>query len=262
MTAQLKIHFGGTAEGMAEHRLELGSFGASLAQLVSALRRIASSMIKEATEQSMGRLARGAELRVFLDSISGGSLGLNMEVASPPVEAGYNWNLFDDLPSRAAEQFVRAVDAESKGIPRSAQARKYLQLIPAGVTSQKYEVHADGRLLYETTLGDVKLTEEIEDFPLAIRTTAKIVGVMFEPVPEVRFDASGRKFSCVASPTLIDKAIQFHSEAVLVVATITGSKGRLLWLGPPDSFPTPLIREQRETYVLSTWKETLDELAK
>jgi hypothetical protein len=259
MTAQLKIHFDGIAEGMAEHRLELGAFGASLGQLVTALRRIASSMITEATEQSMGRLAHGAELRVFLDSISEGSLGLNMGISSPP---GSNLSLFDDLPARAVEQFIRSVEAESKGIARSAQARKYLRMIPKGVTSQKYEVHSGGRLLYETTVGDVKLTEEMEDIPLAVRMVARIIGVMFEPTPEVRFDAVGRKFSCSASPELIDKAIQLHSDNVLVVAIMMGAKGRLVWMGAQDTFPTPLTRQERSTYILSTWQKTLDELAK
>jgi hypothetical protein len=263
MTAQLKIRFDGVAEGMAEHKLELGAFGAALTQLVASLRRMASAMVTEAMEHESGRLKRGAELRVFLDSLSGGCVQLNMDVTTPPIASGYNMELFNDLAARTAEKFVRALEDEGRGVARSVQARKFLSLIPPGVTSQKYEVHSDGKLLYETTLGVFKLADEMVDLPVVIKTDAKIVGIIFEPTLEVRFDAgNGVRFACSASSEMIDKAILLHRERVTIMATLLGSKGRLLWIGIPSSIPAPMTKSARSNHVLSRWQKTLAELAK
>lgn len=263
MAVQLKIRFDGTTEGVSEHKLELGAFGDALKQLVASIRRIASSMVTEAMEQPHGRLARGAELRVFLDSISGGCVQLNMEVAAPPVPVGFSGNLFDDLAERTAEKFIKALGDEGRGVTRSAQARKFLSFIPSGVTSQKYEAWSDGKLLCEATLGAVKLADEMVDFPVVVKAEAKIAGITFEPNLEVRFDAGGgTKFTCSASRDMIDKAIVLHKETVAIVATLLGNKGRLLWIGEPSSFPAPMSKNERSNHVLSRWKNTLAELAK
>ena len=247
---------------MAEHKLELGEFGDALKQLVASLRRMASSMVTEATEQPQGRLARGAELRVFLESLSGGCVQLNIDVATPPIPIGYSGNLFDDLAPRTVEKFVAALADEGRGVARSVQARKFLSLIPPGVTSQKYEAYADGKLLCEATLGAFKPAEDITDLPVVVRTEAKIVGIMFEPNLEIRFDSNGAKFTCSASSEMIDKAILLHREIVTIMATLLGSRGRLLWIGDHASFPTPMTIGERSNHVLSRWQRTLAALAK
>ena len=263
MTAQLKIRFDGTAEGMAEHKLELGAWGDALKQLVSSLRRMASSLVKEAVEHESGRLKHGAELRVFLESLSGGCVQVNLDIGRPPVDVGYNIDLFNDLAPRTVDAFVRAVSDEGRGVTRSVQARKFLSLIPNGITSQKYQAFSNGVLLSEATLGAFTLPEEAIDTPLVIKTAAKIVGVTFEPNLEIRFDAGeGGKFTCSASSEMIDEAIALHRGDVLVMATLQGSKGRLLWIGEPTSFPAPMARTQRSEHVLSRWRQALAELSK
>jgi hypothetical protein len=186
-----------------------------------------------------------------------------MDVVTPPVPVGYTGNLFNDLAARTAEKFVRALEDEGRGITRSVQARKFLSLIPPGVTSQKYEAYADGKLLCEATLGIFKLADEMIDLPIVVKTEAKIVGIMFEPNLEIRFDAgSGVKFTCSASSEMIDKAIILHRESVSIMATLLGNKGRLLWIGEASSFPSPMAKNERSKHVLSRWQKTLAELAK
>jgi hypothetical protein len=262
MGAQLKIKFGGVVEGLAEHRLELSAFGTSIVALVTALRRVASSLVTEAVEHSSGRLAKGADLRVFLDSIGGGSVALNMDVSAPPLAFGQNGALFDELPAKATEKFVRAVEAESKGEMVSAQARKFLRSLPQGVTSQQYEVHSSGVLIYEATIGAFTLPEESEDLPVVLKTMARITGINFDPSLEVRLDADGAKLNLSANAPLIDRAISLRSELVMIVATVSGTRGRLLWLDLPDAFPAVLSPEARTNHVLSRWEKTLSELAR
>jgi hypothetical protein len=262
MTVQLKIRFDGTTEGVAEHKLELSAFSNALKQLVATLRRIASGLVDEATEQSSGRFKHDAELRVFLDSLSGGSLQMNLDVSSPPIAPGYSIMLFDDLPSRTAERFIESIKAEGNGVFRSLPARRFLGSLPKGITSQKYEVYSDGNLLCEASLGEVSLADEAIDLPIVVKTVARITGIIFEPTLEVRFDADGEKLSCSASTEMIDKAILLRSEDVLIMATLHGGKGRLLWIGTPGSFPARMTRSDRSNHVLARWQRTLAELAK
>ncbi len=264
MRARLKIHFDGTAPGLAEHRLDLSTFGDALAALAAGLRRTASALVGDAAESyASGRVRRKAELHVFLEKLTEGSVGLDFSVEAPELISGDNFELFDDLPVRSTEKFVGALEKESKGVYRDAAARKFLRSLPDGLTIQKYEVFSGDAKVLEVSIGEVDLPTEPVDLPSVIRTTARILGVTFEPHAEVRLDAGGSKFSCVASEELVDKAILLRTEEVGVVAVVMGpSKGRLLWLSRLEDCPPFLDREARTAHVLSRWEKTLEILGR
>jgi hypothetical protein len=261
MGTQLKIKFDGSVEGLADHRLELSAFGPSIVALVAALRRVASSMVTEAVEHPVGAIAKGADLRVFLDEIGGGSLEMTMDVAAPPLSIGQSGTLFDDLPTRTTEKFVRAIESESRGEMVSTQARRFLRSLPQGLKSQRYEVYSGPELVYSATIGDFTLPEESADLPMVIKTAARISGVTFEPSLEVRLDANGTKLNLAATTKLVERAIALRNETVTIIATANGNRGRLLWLDLSDALPTPLSPEIRSHHVLSRWEKTLAELA-
>ena len=265
MKARLKIHFDGTASGLAEHRLDLTIFGDAMAALTSGLRRTASAIVKAAAEtSSAGRLARKAELHVFLDGLIEGSLGLNVAVEPPPLVPGDNVDIYlDDLPLRATKRFIGEVVNESKGLYRDAAARRFLHSLPAGVAFQRYEVYWGESSVMDVSIGAVDLPPEPVALPSVIRTPARILGVTFEPHAEVRFDAAGSRFSCAASDELIDKAIALRGEDVGIVAVvITPSKGRLLWLSRQEECPPTMDREPRISHVLTRWEKTLEILGR
>jgi hypothetical protein len=265
MKARLKIHFDGTASGLAEHRLDLTIFGEAIAALTTGIRRTASAIVKAAAETpAVGRLNRKAELHVFLEGLLEGSLGLAVAVEPPPLVSGENVDLYlDDLPVRATKKFIGEVLNESKGLYRDSAARKFLQAMPAGVALQRYEVYSGDLSVLDVTIGAVELPPEPVALPSVIRTSARIVGLTFEPHTEVRFDAGGSKFSCSAPDALMKKAIALYENEVGIVAVVTGpSKGRLLWLSTKEECPPTLERGQVGKYVLDRWATTLEILGR
>jgi len=95
--------------------------------------------------------------------------------------------------------------------------------------------------------------------PLVVRTKAKIAGILFGLKTTIYFDVSdGRTLDCSASPELVDSAMSLCGGEVIIMSTLLGNTGRLLWIGtsPPES----MSREKRSAYVLSEWRQTLDEL--
>ncbi|HZL19235.1 MAG TPA: hypothetical protein VFG23_15985 [Polyangia bacterium] len=264
MRARLKIHFDGTAPGLAEHKLDLSTFGEALAALTAGLRRTASAIVGDAAEsRAAGRVAHKAKLHVFLEALTGGSLGMAFSVEAPELISGDNSEIFDDLPLRSTEKFVAALEKESKGVYRDSAARKFLRALPGGLTIQKYQVFSGDAQVLEVSIGAVDLPAEPVDLPSVIRTTARILGVTFEPHAEVRLDAGGSRFSCAASNELVDKAIVLRTEEVEIVAVVTGpSKGRLLWLSRLEECPPAMDREARVAYVLGRWEKTLEILGR
>ena len=202
-------------------------------------------------------------MHVFLEGLVEGSLGMELSVEAPELIIGDNFELFDDLPVRSTEKFVGALEKESKGVYRDAAARKFLKALPGGLTVQKYQVYSGDAKVLEVSIGEVDLPTEPVDLPSIIRTTARILGVTFEPHAEVRLDAGGLKFSCAASEDLVDKAILLRAEEVGIVAVVTSpSKGRLLWLGQEDERPSVADRATRGAHVLDRWARTLEILGR
>lgn len=262
MGIQLKIKFDGDVPGLAEHRLDLVAFEKAITCLTTGLRRTASGLLKEAVESTAGRLAKGAELQIFLDALTEGSAQLTVSVDAPILRRGENASFFADLPLRASKQFVEAIDAESRGEMRSVLARRFLAALPSGLNSQQYQLYNDGKVIFDVTHGAVVLPQEPAELPVVVKSEARILGLTFEPHAEVRLDIRGTKLTCSASDALIDTAIRLHGTDVSVMVVADGSKGRLLWLGQADDFPAPLTKEQRAEHVLSRWEKTLERLSR
>ncbi|HJX53601.1 MAG TPA: hypothetical protein VJ801_12615 [Polyangia bacterium] len=262
MSVKIKITFDGTAEGLAQHRLELGAFASALACFVAGLRRTASGLLTEATENTRGPVARVAELRVFLESVEGNSLALNGSVEAPPLMPGQNAELLDSLPERATKRFVQDIEDESRGRLRSKHARKYLGALPPGVSTQQYQVSSGGVVVYDATIGKVDLPTEPKDLPAIIKTKGRVVGLTFEPLTEVRLDVADTRLTCSATDAQVEKAIALRGHDVFVVAVLDGTKGRLLWIGDPGDFPKMLTPDQRTDHVLTRWDKTLERLSR
>lgn len=263
MSVKLKIAFDGNVPGIAEHKLDLASFGPALAALSDGLRRTAAGLVNEALEpQRRGPIAKRAELHVYLDSVGAGSLEVDMSVEPPLGGLGYNLDLIEELPVRAVKQFLGAVQEESKGVLKNAFARKFLRALPPGITHQRYSAYVGGGKVLDFDIGTFALAEEPQDLPALVRTTAKVVAVIFEPALEVRLDVGGVRLACSATPNLVDLALRLRDNEVLIVATVTGGRGRLIWLDLPERLPPVPSANERAQHLLTRWEETLERLSR
>lgn len=263
MGVRLKISFDGSVPGIADHKLDLASFASALSALADGLRRTASGLVSEALEpQKKGPVARRGDIHVYLDDIQKGSLELNMSVEPPDLGPGYNLDLFEELPVRAVKHFFGAIEEESKGALRNSLVRKFLRALPDGLSGQRYQAFDGEASIFDIAIGAVTLPNEPNALPAVIRTTARIAGVTFNPTLEVRVDVDGMRLSCAATDSMIDAAMRLHTEEVTIVAVMSGSKGRLIWLGRTDEFPAAMTQEQRGAHVLSRWEGTLERLSR
>jgi hypothetical protein len=262
MAVQIKITFDGEVPGIGDHKLDLASFGAALTILTDGLRRTASGLVNEALEpQKRGPVAKRGDLHVFLGDIGEGSLELVMSV-EPPDMPGYNFDLVEDLPARAVKHFLGAVEDESKGALRNSIARKFLRSLPSGLTWQRYEAFSGSTSLVDFKIGTVTLPDEPQDLPVVVRVMARVVGVTFDPTPEVRLETGETRISFSATTSLVNAAVHLHEEDIMAVGIVTGNKGRLLWLDRPETFPKPPTKAELSTGLLRRWEGTLERLSR
>ncbi|BDG01948.1 hypothetical protein [Anaeromyxobacter oryzae] len=264
---QLHIHWDGTAPGLAEHRLSLDAFGPALTALLAAVRRIASGLVRDASDdpnygRKGGRLAERARLLdLELTTIGEGSLELGA-VCRMRVEPGANMPLLEDLPERATRRLLTAIEAEGRGRAENALVRRYLSRLPSGIHGQRYELRRNGAILHEVSLGTMKLPELPPAAPALLEVKGAIVGLGFEfDAPEVRISADERKYSCTATMEQVERAIELRQEPVRAMILRSGRALKLLWIRPMRESFTFADPRARKEYLLSHWEELLKRLA-
>jgi hypothetical protein len=264
---KLHIHWDGFAPGLAEHRLSLDAFGPALVALLSAVRRIASGIVKDALEdpnygRKGGRLARKAQLiDLELAGISGGSLGVDL-LCRMRVAPGANMPLFEELPERATNRLLDAIESEGRGQPANALVRRYLSRLPEGVVGQRYDITRDGTSIRSVALGSMALPRIEPGPPYLVQLDGAIVGLGLDPdAPEVRIASNERKYTCAATMAQVERAIELRQEPVRAMILHTKGARRLLWIRPmrqPGVFADP---DARASHLLTSWDELLKRLA-
>lgn len=269
MAYELDIHYEGDAPGIAEHRFSVSAFGMPLAALLTALRRIATQMVRAAVEGEGPKTGRFADLGRSLDievtKINGNSLGLESVVTfNPPVQPQTNLGYWDNLPERAGAALLDAIDRESRGELANSAVRNYLRQLPPGVRRQEYNFHANGREIKRISIGDVKLTTVPTELPYLRELTGSIVGVGFDPGRnEVRVKAdAGSTANIVATSEDVERAIDMRHEKVRTLAIQTSKGVRLITLKRASEPRAQFDPEAAKKRIFERWENVLRQLSK
>lgn len=265
MASQIKIRWDGDVPGVAEHRLSLAAFAEPLAQLLAALRRIATQMVSTAVEREHPKIGRFANVARQLDieiiSIEGDSTGFNGNVSflQPPDELP----LFADLPERAVTELLESIERESKGQPANWAVRKYLKALPPTIHRQIYELHENGKTKRRVEIGDVNLMEVPEEFQFLRETEGSVVGVGFEPGrSEVRVRSESASISFDASPEQVEMALAIRKDKVRVFGINDGKHTRLLNVVKASKPRFVINPEAIEEHIFKRWGGVFARLAK
>jgi hypothetical protein len=265
MAVELKIVLDGTAAGISERRLSISEFGPSLNALLIAVRRIASSALKDAVDDDYGaaggRYAEEAKrLDIQIESIEEGSLKLGIVLALKLVVGQIP--LFDDLPYLTGLTLVEALEGESSGHLRNAAVRNYLGSLPAGVATQVYTLSKNGKVEREARIGEVRLAEAPADLPYLCEMKAQVTGVGFEPGKnEVRLKAPGQISVFSATAEQVEEALKLRHNEIVVQTVIAGKKARLLAIREASTAPVIPGPNDRERLIFSRWDGLLKRLA-
>ena len=267
MMTKLRVNYEGTTPGLENHRLSVSHFGEPLNKLVVALRRIASNMISQATGEEAGaaggRLAKKAQaIDVEIAAIEPGSVGLALVVVARLV--GGQGELFDNLPDRACAEFVSAVENEAQGKTHSAMVRKYLESLPTGLTTQRYELMRSDGTCIKAFIENVEIANIAAESPSLDEIEGSIIGVGFEPGRwEVRImDSLARHpVNCLANSKLVEDAIALRSKRIRVLTVSNGARVRLLRLQDADAPTIELSEAQRQELVFGRWDDLMRRLA-
>ncbi len=266
MATQLTITYDGDSEALREHRLSIGEMGAALVQLLSALRRTATGMARDAGMDENygakgGRLsdvAKGLDLQIT--DIRDGCVNLDFACVQQlqPSETGDLW-----LTAGAITRVLEDLEEEAKGVPRNAAVRKYLEALPPYVTKQVYVARSNGEVLREVSIGDVTIAQLPASLPRVLRFTGRLARVFFDPGTEkvsIRTAETARVMTLDASPALVERALELRQGDV-VATVLTGAKNRLLRIDAADA-PAGSESAERLRYISTRWAGALAKLAK
>lgn len=265
MSVRLEIVWDGTVPGLTEHRLSLDAFGPALKELLSAVRRIASDLEMQARGPGgggRGRLARQASnLDIQIETVQGNS-PVRLAASVVPIEAP-DRPLIDDLPERALDMFIDDLQREARGIPAHYRVRRFLEVLPKGLTQQTYvALNHDGAVRRSADIGAVTIADP-RRAPHLVELEGVVVGVGFEPGRnEVKVRAaSGELMTFSASESLVGRALELRLQHVNVLAVHDEStRVRLLRVATTEKRPpTP---DQRLEAIVAKWGGLLTRLAR
>jgi hypothetical protein len=258
---ELKIRWQGDARGLPDKRLSLSAFGEPLSLLLKALKRIATNLATDASEdKKVGRLANAArDLDIEIFDLVRESSGFDGLITLGAPALGENLSLFENLAQSAGRRLLEAIDDERNGIARNASVRNYLHSLPKGVTYQTYVLHDNGKTIGEVSFGEMSISALPPDLPHIAHYIGKIVGVGFEPGrSEVRIKTTTAQVSLSASTEHVEKALSLRGSEVIAVAVVQGSSHRLLIIQDSQS---PLNTSTRDAAVFERWNGVLRRLA-
>lgn len=273
MTVELKIRFDGSAAGLANHRLSLSEFHEALGNLLSAVRRTATSIETDATDPAAGakggRYSKMAErIDVQLSVIEEGCVNLGCVITYEP-QVGETGEMFPELERRTLARLVEHIDNERRGIPASAAVRKYLRSIPAGVDSQRYALYENGVEIRCAEFGQAEFVDDsqlVAEGPRLFRSSGFVISVSFDQdgrgIGVALRGEDGVLRAIDASPELVDKGIELRGRQVIAQIVEQKSKKRLINLWPAEDQPSKVDIKDRTSRIFADWHETLSELAK
>jgi hypothetical protein len=264
MDTRLEITWRGSVPGLREHRLSLDAFGEALVALLSAYRRIASNMLRDAViegglkDRRLNKKAKWLDLQLV--QITEGSAGVSaVGVLETPL--GQQVGLFEDLNKRAGLELLDSIESESQGVPRSVAVRKYLRFLPPGLEEHEYSFSSNGTTKV-VKVGAVDLPPEPQDPSYLFLVHGSVISVGFEPgTPFVRFDTAEGKIEVAATPLQVDAALELRSGLVDALV-VKGQVQRLLHLRKAGDEIRQLTAGEKQAVVFGQWEELLRRLAK
>lgn len=262
---ELRIRWDGPVQGLDEHRLSVGLFAVPLRRLLTAVRRTASNMLREAghrRETETGRFAAEADqIDIEIASLiegSGGIAGI-VSVQVPPGQMGL-WP--EGLAADAMDRVLLDIERESRGIRRSTRVRDYLESLPPVLTAQEYWLFVDGTEKQHITLGAISLTTELNAIPYLMELRGPVIGVGFAPGPSfVRVKASedGSEVTFACEKEHVESALELHAQGeVRVLGLVRDGNKRLLRI---QAVNEPRVRLDEKTWIFERWNGVLARLA-
>lgn len=267
----LRITFDGDFPGLQEGGLSIASFGESMPKLLAAYRRIASGIVSDAIDRpgygkGGGKYAREAEhIDLELTALTHNSpLTLELRCSARPTDIQPPPMFSEDLLEDAGKQLLRSIDLESKGQPRNAHVRRYLQSLPKGLRTQAYRLSRNNEEIGKVIVSMVSLVEEVE-WPVFEMIKGSITGVGFEPGNlEVRGKSEDGKtsFSAHAVAPDVEKALLLRGQTVeAVLWRESTKKAQLVGIGEVGSRHTITDPEKNKQAIFREWDEALRRLS-
>lgn len=264
MSTELRIKWEGVVEGLTEHRLSIGSFGLPLCNLLTAIRRKANNIIRDAMAResvSVGRFtSEASRIDIEVQSLLASSSGIQSLVRMHPPSPGMQMPLiFDNLPEQATDQVLEAIDKESRGVLADEAARKYLESLPSEITNQEYTLTTNGVVKRQVALTHVSLPELVTDLPYLSETVGKVIGVGFEPGRHwVRIRGQEGEVTLQSDPGAVKKALELRDTDVRILYVATDDQRRLLRMDDPSE-PRPCL--DADEHVFDKWRSVIEALA-
>lgn len=261
---ELKISWDGSAPGLAEHRLSIGSFALPLRTLLIAARRTANNMIREAAdrkESDVGRMANEADrIDIQIVELNEGSTAPSciVSVSEAPGQRMLFWP--EGLAEDAIDRLLVDMECESRGIQRNRGVRDYFKQLPPGITKQDYVLKVNGSVRREVHIGAVSIASDLRESPYLIEVTGSVIGVGFEPGRHfVKLKGSdGSEITLSATANQVDKALEHRSSNVRILALAGTGARKLLRLQPESESP---VRLDVNTFVFQKWNHLMARLA-
>lgn len=265
MSVELKIKWDGEDPGLPEHRLSIGSFGLPLHNLLTAIRRTASNIVRDAVampEASVGRFASEAErIDIEIKSLvtsSGGIQGVvTMQHPPPGMQIPFS---FEDLTEQATNRVLEDIDRERDGVLRNKSVRKYLESLPEGITKQEYTLSVDEEVKRHVVFENVSLPQPVTELPYLAEVIGNVIGVGFEPGRNwVRIMGQDGEVSISAQAESVEGALEMrNSEVRLLYVFLPGGHRKLLRLDRPSMTRVSLNVDE---FVFKKWHSVLEGLA-
>lgn len=256
---QLEVVWDGPIQSLEEHRISLSLFAQPLENLLSAARRIASSMVNDATEDvTVGRLSNVArQIDIEIGSVVEGSSGIQALLTFKGEDPQFA--LFNDIAENVGIALLEAIESESRSRLKNYSVRKYLSSLPRELTAQRYNLHENGRPIKRVEIGKVHLAECPPTIPFVVEMQGRVIGVGFDPgKPEVRLKGQDAPLTVSATEEQVDKALALRRVDVRAIVLRHGTMARLLRI---EKSSIPMDLGDREEIVYRKWDGLLRRLA-
>ena len=263
-TIEIRIRFDGETAGLREHRLSIAAFNQPLGLLLKAFRRAVDAVadsgnIGQERSRRFGKHAEHFDLQ--LTSIADGCVQLGFTCVVGEANGSFPAIQAREAVDRVVNTIAREARGQSTGSP---SIRRYLESLPPGVTSQKYQGLMNGQVIAQVELGSPTAIEKRRSSPPRVVTIrGRVTAVTFDTeYGQVRIrQLSGPLYRCRATSELVDQAVELRRTTVVAKLLVRHELTTLLSVYPESKPPVPLNPEERVQHIVQQWDGTLRRLA-
>jgi hypothetical protein len=266
---ELRITLEGDAvPGLAEHRLSVQVFAEPLKRLLNAYRHIVEGLVRNASDREgdlRGRFIKDAEiLDLELSALTHNSpLALELQCVPRLPKAETMPMFLEQIYERGAIELLDSIKSESAGIPRYRAVRRFLELMPANLERQRYEVWSGKKKIKEIEISDIDIEQPDLEAPRLERIIGDVIGVEFAPGPTKVFlrTSDRRDIECSATAEQVERALALRGTTVRVMYVTGQTSARLLWIRADATSSGEPTHTEKARFVFSRWDELLRRLA-